>query len=318
MNKQYRRIVCKDDAEWLAVRRQGIGGSDVAAIMGLSKWRTPYQVWAEKRGEVEPEDISGKPAVMWGNLLETPILEHYKALHPERNAHKVHAIMQCRERPWAQASLDGEFYDPELYEWGVLEIKTAGQYAAKDWETGVPIYYQTQVQHYLSVTGRGVADVAVLIAGQDYREYRIERDEEDIAAIDRAVDEFWQMVKDGTEPELCAADAQTVTERYAEGHGLAEADKRTCDLVTIWLNHEQRAKEEQSIAKEYKTKVKNRIGDAEGLIIPGKGRLTWGRGVYRALDTKRLRAERPELYKEYTVERTKDMGLRFKPDGELE
>ena len=81
-SRPYDLIRCKDDAEWLRCRRMGVGGSDVAAIMGLSPWRSPIEVWADKTGRAEPEDMSGKPWIEWGNLLEplvgrTHIAESY-------------------------------------------------------------------------------------------------------------------------------------------------------------------------------------------------------------------------------------------------
>ena len=187
--KLFDLVRCDSDEAWREERRKGIGGSDVAAIMGLSAYRTPYQVWLDKVQGVH-DDISDKPAVVWGNILEHIIGEYYAQEHPDRTVRRVNGMMRSIARPWAQASLDYEVRDPELG-WGILEIKTAGWRREDDWADGVPVYYQTQVAHYLSVSGRPFADVAVLIAGQDYREYRVMRDEEDIETVNRAVDEFW-------------------------------------------------------------------------------------------------------------------------------
>ena len=82
-SRPYDLLRCSSDSEWLELRSHGIGGSDVAAIMGLSPWRTPYQVWADKVLGIR-EDISGKPAVEWGTILEPVVGEHYKSLHPDR------------------------------------------------------------------------------------------------------------------------------------------------------------------------------------------------------------------------------------------
>ena len=311
-NQHFTLVRCESDEDWLDERRKGIGGSDVAAIMGLSAYSTPYQVWLEKTRGIH-DDISDKPAVMWGNILEPVVGEHYLDCQPERHVRRVNAIARSIERPWAQASLDYEVRDPELG-WGVLEIKTAGWRRESDWEEGVPVYYQTQVAHYLSVTGRPFADVAVLIAGQDYREYRVMRDEEDVATVNAAVDEFWhEYVERGVVPEVSAMDGASVFVAHVEpGEGLVGCDEVTADLIRRW--HEAKADVED--AKERfdacSAALKEAIGDNEG-IETATGTLTWRRFERTYLDTGRLRSEQPDLLAEYQTKKQVDGGLRWKP-----
>ena len=315
-NQRFTLVRCESDEDWLAERRKGIGGSDVAAIMGLSAYSTPYQVWLEKTRGIH-DDISEKPAVMWGNILEPVVGEHYMDCHPDRHVRRVNAIARSIGRPWAQASLDYEVHDPELG-WGVLEIKTAGWRRESDWEEGVPVYYQTQVAHYLSVTGRPFADVAVLIAGQDYREYRVMRDEEDIETVNRAVDEFWEMhVESGVAPDVDAPDTCYVFEAHPEpGAEYVEvSDAKTADLLNRWLS----AKAELDYAKkqvdDLGAKLKGVIGDNRGLESK-VGKLTWVRSERSTFDSKSFRAEHPDMFKTYTIKRLSDGGLRWKKWGE--
>lgn len=308
-DRPYDLIRCKDDAEWLDLRTHGVGGSDVAAIMGLSPWRTPYQVWADKVIGIR-EDISGRPAVEWGTILEPVVGDHYKALHPDRTVRRVNAVCRSHGRPWAQASLDYEVRDPDLG-WGVLEIKTASLRSADAWADGVPLWYQTQVTHYLSVTGRPYADVAVLIGGQDYREYRIMRDEDDIAAVNAAVDAFWHdHVESEVEPDVGSGDSQTLLSQHPEAKVDLTEMSDTPTLLTRWLI----AKDDTDAAKErvaaLDAKLRQMIGDSRGIECP-RGRLTWVRGESSRLDTKRLRAECPEVADRYTTTSTRDGGLRF-------
>lgn len=312
--RPYDLLRCSSDSEWLELRSHGIGGSDVAAIMGLSPWRTPYQVWADKVLGIR-EDISGRPAVEWGTILEPVVGDHYKHLHPDRTVRRVNAVCRSHARPWAQASLDYEVRDPDLG-WGVLEIKTASLRSADAWADGVPLFYQTQVTHYLSVTGRPYSDVAVLIGGQDYREYRIERDEDDIAAVNAAVDAFWHdHVEAEVAPDVGAGDSPTVLARYPKpSEDLTEMDE-TPTLLTRWLS----AKDDADSAKErvsaLDAKLRQMIGDSRGIECP-KGRLTWVRGESSRLDTKRLRAECPEVAERYMTKSTRDGGLRFRASKE--
>lgn len=304
-------VVAASDEEWLEIRKLGVGGSDVAAIMGLSRYRSPFSVYAEKTGLYKPEDISGNPAVHWGTVLEPVVGAEYARNHPDREVRRVDAVCRSLNRPWAQASLDFEVRDPELG-WGVLEIKTAGWRMADDWADGVPVYYQTQVAHYMDILNRPFADVAVLIGGQDYREFRVMRDAEDEAAVVAAVDEFWDRVVRRDPPEVTGSDSPVLAEVHSESDGeiLLEPD---CPELDAWIA----AKESADAAKERLANaaalLKNRIGDSKG-IESRRGTVTWTRSTAKRLDSKRLKADEPELYERYTVESVRDGGLRFKED----
>lgn len=301
-----------DRDAWLAQRRLGVGGSDVAAIMGLSPWRGAYETWAEKRGLVEAPDLSAKESVQWGNILEPVVGRHYAELHPDREVRRVNAVCRSIARPWAQASLDYEVRDPELG-WGVLEIKTAGLRSEGEWEGGVPLFYQTQVAHYLSVTGRPFADVAVLIGGQSYREHRIMRDEDDIAAVDAAVDAFWRMVETGEEPPLTGApgEARALLGRHPEASGgeieeLAELPRE----VGAYAAAKARLEAAERDFRARSDALKAAIGDRRG-IESGGTRVTWVRGKARRFLSARFQKEHPELCGPYTEEAPRDMGIRI-------
>ena len=300
-----------DREAWLEQRRHGVGGSDVAAIMGFSAFRGPYAVWAEKTGRLVPEDISDKPAVHWGNVLEPIVAGEYRSRHPDRRVRRVNAVCRSISRPWAQASLDFEVHDPELG-WGVLEIKTAGLRREGDWEEGVPLYYQTQVAHYLSVTGRKYADVAVLIGGQEYREYRVMRDEEDVSAVEEAVDEFWHSyVEADVEPRITGArdDGAAVLSAHPGGEGEGYSDV-TPEMAEFREASRDRARADERY-REASNAMKRLIGDRSAIDTPD-GRFSWVRAKSDRFDMRRFREERPDVYEAYVVESERDMGIRFK------
>lgn len=160
----------KDRTQWLEERRQGIGGSDVAAILGLSPWKTPFQLYQEKRGE--SGDFSGNDRTDWGSRLE-PTIRQWYADTTGRVVMVPNGIIKSPQHPYMQASLDG------LTECGrIVEIKTAR--SGQDWgEPGtdaIPEYYLTQVHHYMAVTGLEVADVPVSIGGAPPVLYQVTRD----------------------------------------------------------------------------------------------------------------------------------------------
>ena len=309
--KLFTLVRCDSDEEWREERRKGIGGSDVAAIMGLSAYRTPYQVWLDKTIGAT-DDVSDKPAVMWGNILEHIIGEHYAERHPDRTVRRVNGMLRSIERPWAQASLDYEVRDPDLG-WGVLEIKTAGWRREDDWSEGVPVYYQTQIAHYLSVSGRDFADVAVLIAGQDYREFRILRDPEDVMLVDSAVDEFWhENVEANVAPDAEPIDGHFMFKEFPEmGSEFVGADEVTADALVQWLAAKSDLDDAKARVEYYSAVLKRAIGDNRG-IEAKTGWLTWSRSSRSRFDTKRFKSEHPDLVEQYTVTSPGDGGLRWK------
>jgi len=189
------------DNEWLEWRRHGIGGSDVAAVMGVSPWASPWSVWANKCGLTG--DIASSEVMEAGKFLELAITpwftdrtglgvvdEQAQIVHPSHSHHR--------------ATLDGLVYGDDSECLGVLEIKTTNW--GKPWET-IPEHYQAQVQWQLHVTGLGKAWMAVLM-GRRLDIHEIERDQDAIDKMVAEVDRFWaEHVRTGTPPPVDGSDA---------------------------------------------------------------------------------------------------------------
>lgn len=299
--------------QWLAERRKGIGGSDAAAILGLSKYATPYTVWLEKTGRMIPEDVSSKDAVYWGNVLEDVVAKEYAKRHPEQTVRRKNAILRSNDRPWMQASLDRIVTDEDGKR-GVLEIKTAGAFRAEDWEEGIPEYYLPQCIHYLAVTGFEFFCVACLIGGQRYVEYRYERDEEDVAFICDREKEFWvDFVMMDKAPMTSGADADGAALMAQHPTG----DDEWLHILEMDLPELQRyedlgrtIKELTEQRKECANRIKAEIGDKRGIITGGK-KVTWVRTTYQSFDSKRFKADNEALYTAYCTEKPKDSGLKI-------
>ena len=309
---RFRGSAAEVDAQWTARRKNGIGGSDLAAVMGLSPYTTPLDVWLVKTGRAESPDLSGKEAVYWGNVLEDVVARRFAELHPELVVKRRNATLVSKERPWAFANLDRTVKD-EGGRMGVLEIKTAGLRRASDWEDGVPAYYLAQVVHYLGVTGWDYAWVAVLIGGQEYREYRIERDEEDVAAAVEAADAFWH---DYVEADVMPG----MTGMKGEGAALASMHPEPSDELLLMLDEDvdelgDLAGVKERIAALEKEKraieaaFKARIGDARGIETPSR-RITWTRTRRASFDKKGFDAAHPGMTDAYMRQTTTDGGLR--------
>lgn len=180
--------------EWLEARRGGIGGSDVAAVVGANPWRTPLEVWLDKTGQM-PREGKTNERMGWGHRLEPVIREHYAAQRQRTWVDEVPGVLAHPSVTIAQASLDG-LVNAESGQWG-LEVKTTGQ----TWDRP-PDMYLLQVTWYMAVTGLPKFDIAVLSRGQEYSEFTVERDDRLCDDLLGYADEWWtQHVVAGTMPD---------------------------------------------------------------------------------------------------------------------
>lgn len=282
---KFKLIRCEDNDGWLEQRKHGIGGSDVAAIMGLSPWKSPLEVWLEKTSRASAPDLSEKESVAMGTELEGDVLEMYRRRHPTFRVQRVNAILVDKVRPWAQASLDGITRDPELG-WGVLEIKTGSR--ESEWADGVPLHYLTQVTHYLSVTGYPFADVAALIGdyGLHYHEYRVMRDDDDLQSVVESVDEFWAdyVEKDAMPPYVSAlpSEGKALHEMYKRSDGEMEPSdaERTEKLAALTLELSDKLADATAQKLSASNELKRLVGEHKGIITPDYV-ITWVRSEKR-------------------------------------
>lgn len=203
----------KNREEWLAMRQKvGIGGSDAGTVLGLNPWCSNVQLWRYKTGQEQPEDISDKPAVIFGKKAEEHIRELFRLDYPKWDL-DYHEFWMYRSDnyPWQFATLDGELTD-EAGRRGILEIKTTtiqNKSQWDEWENGIPQRYYAQVLHQLSATGWQFAILRAYIRyykGGEFRasvrDYRIERNdvEGDIAYLCEQEQRFIDCMNSGKPP----------------------------------------------------------------------------------------------------------------------
>lgn len=288
--------------DWLALRQRGIGSSDAASAIGVSPYKSALTLWLEKSGCKTPEDISHKEAVIWGSALE-PVLAHEYRQRTGRNVRRLNAVLQHPHYPFMLANLDREAICP-THGTGILEIKTAGYHSASQWEDGIPIAYQCQVLHQLVVTGHTWADIAVLIGGQDFRIYRIERDEAQVAQLIAQEQAFWHCVTHQQQPAPDGSEdaAQTLQWLYPQ-HSASAVDwsgEQKYNLLFEELLGVRREKDTFE-AKEslIKQQLQAALGEAEVGIF-ANGRVTWKKAKDRVSpDIERLSQEHPDLVAQY-------------------
>lgn len=184
--------------EWLKQRMTGVGGSDAPIVCGFSKFKSPMGLWLEKTGQVEPEEAG--EAAYWGNVHEPVIAEEFKRRHPEIRVQRRTKMYRSKKYPFIIGNIDRHIFCKDRGH-GVLEIKTANEWLRGEWASGnIPPAYRVQIQHYLYVTGYEWAYVAVLIGGNKYVEYVIDRDEDLIQMVVERERLFWQYVTTETPP----------------------------------------------------------------------------------------------------------------------
>ena len=258
-----------------------IGGSDVAAILGVSPWKSPFQLYQEKIG-VFCEEITREKQRLFdrGHRWEPVVVEMLVDELLDRG-HDVQIIdrnarYQDPEFPFLACELDLELLiDGEEHN---AEIKTVSPFAAKAWgeqdTDEIPLYYAAQVMHGLMVKPRKRAIVAALIGVDDLRLHQIERDEETIAAIRAKEVEFWRRVQERDAPEPTTAD--DVKWLYARDGGIVmEADEELVRLCEEIRQGKDIAKQCDARIETLSTRLKCAMGHASTLVYQGQRLATW-------------------------------------------
>lgn len=180
--------------EWLALRRRTIGGSDAAAIVGLSKWASPFSVWAEKTGRM-PEKEDTEP-MRQGRDLEDYVARRWCEKTGKR-VRRENSILYNPAYPFAHACPDRLV----IAENAGLECKTTSALNLRQFHTGsFPEAYYCQCMHYLAVTGADRWYLSVLVLGKEFHTFTLERDQAEIDALMTAEAGFWKLVQEDTPP----------------------------------------------------------------------------------------------------------------------
>lgn len=281
-------------AEWLQARRRGIGGSDAPAVVGVSPWRTPLDVYEDKIGEApERED---NEAMAWGRALEPVIRQAYS--DRTGRAVRLPGMLAHPRHDWMLANLDG------IAENRVLEIKTAR--TAKGWgDEGsdmIPLPYLIQVQHYMIVTACPVADVAVLIGGSDFRLYEVPADDELQAGIIEQEAELWDRIqrRDPPDPVTFAE----VRKRFGQSPaaGVVEANDATFADALELQQLVAKIEELEDQADERRANLMRALGEkGDTLTHAGHVLATWKLAkAPQRFDAKAFAAAHPELHAQFT------------------
>lgn len=289
--------------DWQEYRKnqKGIGGSDVATILGLNPYKSPFTLWLEKTGQVEPPDLGNNEYVNWGNILEPVIREEFKKVTGFEVVENDF-VLQHDIHDFMVANIDGEVFDPAFNgEPGVLEIKTANERMKEEWREGPPHYYMLQIQHYLAVLDYSYAYVAVLIGGNHFKYFRIVRDDYVIDKIIAAEMEFMNLVETNTPPEISAhpKDSEYLSETYSkpseeEGFLTSESERKALRYIEIQEEMKMLQEEADFIKNKIKYEAKEckaLVGENVKILMPAVKKLSF--------DNKKFAVDHPELHAAY-------------------
>lgn len=322
--------------EQLQARKGGIGGSEIAAVLGVSPYATPLDVYRDKLDLVERPDLAGNEAVHFGNVLEDVVAEEFSR-RTRLKVRRSNILLEHKDYPILRANIDRGIVGQVLGVKAGLECKTADKWAAKPelWGKGatfswdeageleivepddqVPEWYLLQCAHYMAVTGAELWFLAVLIGGNDFRIYTIPRDAElEQLVIDGAVS-FWRdhVLAEVPPAPICGRDLEALYPRddgssvSADEEALqawAELKEATAQLKALEARIEG-AKIGGTTVGGLKNKLRAAIGEHAELLLDAEGKplATWkNQKASKRFDEAAFKAAHPKLYREFQVER---------------
>lgn len=294
-----RRLVSTIDlpkTDWLKYRKKGITGTDAGAICGLNPYSSAFQIYQDKiTDEIEEFD---NESMRQGRDLEEYVARRFSE-ETGLKVRRANAIFQNEENPFMLADFDRLIVGQKAG----LECKTVSPYSSDKWNDGnIPLHYQMQVQHYLAVSGFDCWYIAAVVFGREFLIRKIERDEELINYLIDIERGFWyNNVLAGIMPEPDGSDncSEMIAKMYFKGQenktinlsGYKEILDRRADLDKL-------IKKMEKEKKEIDQKIKMEMQDATVALEAGY-KISWSNFEQNKLDTKKLKEEKPDIYKEY-------------------
>lgn len=298
--------------QWLAARRTGIGGSDVAAVLGVSKYAGPTKVYYDKLGVLPDQDNA---AMEWGRRLESAVRRKFADEHPEFYVADGPGLVAHHDRRWQLATIDGIASEcPDGDPLAIVEVKT-GSANSDEWgdelTDEVPLPYVCQVTWYLDVYGLTTGHLAVLLDGRDYREYVIEYDAELAGKLRAHCRAFWNnhvLAQVAPDPD----GLESTTDALASQHNPVKKSKDELDPNTVgWARIYGNAHQDEVAAKARKQEAGNHIrsaflaaGSPHYGYVGDRKIASFSKsegGLTTEFDVERFAAEQPDLYAKYLI-----------------
>ena len=284
--------------EWLKYRKKGICGTDAGAITGFNPYVSAFSVYRDKTSD-EISEFDNE-AMRQGRDMEDYVARRFME-ETGKQVRRANAIYKNEKHPIMLADFDRLI----VGEKAGLECKTVSPYSADKWSDGkIPMHYQMQVQHYLAVSGYECWYIAALIFGRDFIIRKIERDEELINNLTAIEENWWEKhIVENTIPE---PDGSTAYTKLLNEYYHSDRDK-TVKLYGMDKTLERRG-EIDSLIKKLNTekeaidqRIKINLEDAS-YGETEKYKVSWIDTVQNRIDSKKLKAENPDIYNGYLNE----------------
>lgn len=279
--------------EWRELRRHYIGGSDAAAVVGMNKFTSAYELWCIKTGK-KPE-FEGNLATEVGTYLEDFVAGKFTEQTGKKVRRNNRSLVNDKY-PWAIANIDREIVGEDAG----LEIKTTSALNLKSFKNGeYPENYYVQCMHYLAITNKKKWHLAVLIGNKELKLFTIVRDEDEIKALMNAERDFWALVKADTPPAPDGSESasEAISAVYPESNDTCvDLGGFNADLCII-ANCDNQIKELKQTRDEAANRIKAFMGEA-GRGESEKFRVSWKTVNSSRFDAIRFAGEHPELAEE--------------------
>ncbi len=277
-------------AEWLAERRKSIGGSDAAAVIGLSRFASPYTVWLDKTGRLP--DKGDTEAMRLGRDLEAYVAKRFED-DSGKKVRRCNYIIRNPAFPWAHADIDRRL----VGENAGLECKTTSTLDLRQFN-GVefPERYYAQCVHYLAVTGLDRWYLAVLVFGRGFFTYVLERDEAEISALMEAEKLFWRCVEEDTPPAPDGSEATTdaISTVYADSNGEQLDLFGREQLLSEYMQIKRQTAALSERSREIENTIKLDMGTAERAACNGYA-VSWKQQIRQTFQPKAFKEAYPDI-----------------------
>lgn len=291
------KIKTESREEWLALRRQSIGGSDAGTICGYNPYSSKYALWAEKTGAMEPENIETKESVRVGNDLEDYVAKRFTEKTGIK-VRKVNYTFRNDKYPFAHANIDRDIVGEDAG----LEIKTTSNFEyIKLCESGeFPATWYCQMLHYMMVTEKKKWYLAVLCLGKGFYTFEIERTEaieKEIRALAEIEKGFWAEVQSKNPPDVDGNKATSEAINSIFGRGAEGVDidlSAASEHIWKYKALSGQIKQLETLLEEEKNHIKVFMGEATKGSY-GDFSISWKDQTKNTFDSKRFALEHPEI-----------------------
>ncbi len=272
---------------WLESRRTGLGGSDIAAVLGLSPFATPHDVWLDKLGKAPQQEET--EAMKWGIYNEEAAARRYADTHgvPLTKG----GFIRDMEHPYLCGTPD--YIDTANNV--LVEIKCPASWTIKSWNGELPVYYWAQMQHYMYLTGMRNAVLVTYSDGRMYKEWPVTYDEQWYLATRERLHEWWITHIIGlVEPER--------TDLPPTADPNADALVADDNLARVYADLVEMRELEERIGDridELREQIRTAMGTSTTLMVNGCVAVKWEERTTTRFDTNAFKAAHPELYTQY-------------------